>query len=56
MEYSKGITFAICMAASTVLAMVISGWVFGTVNLISVFIGMAGGFVVALARTRNIRS
>ena len=40
------------MAASTLVAMVISGTVLGKVNLVSVFIGMTGGFVVALIRIK----
>ena len=40
-------TSLICVAASTLLAMIISGTVFGAVNLTPVVIGIAGGFVVA---------
>ena len=42
------------MAASTLVAMGISSAIFGRVDLVSIFIGMSGGFVVALVCTKPI--
>ena len=48
--------FAVPIAASTLVAKIISGTVFGTVNWVPLFVGMAGRFVVALNMTKAIRS